>query len=171
MRMLVIEKGTTARTLRDTLLSSRLSAAQADAALEHLQATNPHVDLKALKPGTVVFVPDAPTFKQSASDPLVGDVLTDVEQLVEGALDAARARVRVATEASAIENAELGKTLRSAAFKRTVSEDAELQSAVDAANEALKQENHEMQEAEQTLADARKAALAALRTLREFLRG
>ena len=171
MRMLVIDKGTTARTLRETLLSSRLSADQANAAIEHLQATNPHVDLKALKPGTIVFVPDAPAFKRSASDSVVDTVLSDVERLVEGALDAARARARVAAEASALENAELGKTLRSAAFKRAIGQDAELQSAVDAAGEALKQENQETQEAEQTLTDASKAAIAALRSLSAVLRG
>ena len=67
MRILVIKQDTDLQALSGRLLSAKLSGDQADSALEALQHLNPHADLKKLRIGTVLLVPEAPGFKASAT--------------------------------------------------------------------------------------------------------
>jgi hypothetical protein len=169
MRILVTDRNTDARTLRDRLLSGKLSVAQADAALASLQMVNPHVDLTDLRPGTVVFVPDTPDFKQAGSDAVFGDALQEFEQMVKTALDTAASRSKAAGDLRTAEGAEVSKVLKSAALKRVLGKDAELLRAVEVAIEAVKRDKDERGLAEETLTNASQAALETLRSLRESL--
>jgi len=170
MRILVTDKKTNVAALRDQLLSSRLSAGQADAALTSLQTVNPHVDLTNLSPGTVLFVPDTPDFQETGSDSVSGDAFADFEHLVKTSLDAAVSRGKAASEVRAAESADVTRTFKSAAFKRVLAKDTELQTAVEAANAALKSEKEERDQAEATVAAASKGAIAALHALSQNLR-
>lgn len=170
MRILVTDKKTSVAGLRDQLLSTRLSAGQADAAFTSLQKVNPHVDLTNLAPGTVLFVPDTPDFQEAGSDAVSGDVVADFEHLVKTALDAAVSRGKAAGDARAAESADVTRTFKSAAFKRVLASNTELQSDVEAANAALKSEKEAREAAEATVAAASKGALAALRALSQNLR-
>ena len=165
MRTLVIKEETTADALSARVLSARLSAAQSEAALQQLQEFNPHVDLAALRAGTVLLIPDAPGFKVSTSEGVFDSVLEDFERMLKGGLDAAAARSKAATEARLAESAEVAKTLKSAPFKRLTEQDPELLREAELANAAIKKEKQEADEALQALANTTKDALAALRSM------
>jgi hypothetical protein len=170
VRVLVTDKKTNISTLRDQVLSQRLNPGQAEAAMVSLQTLNPHVDLANVAPGTVLFVPDTPDFQPTGSDSVFDDVLQDFERLVKSSLDAATSRAKAASESTAADSAEVAKTFKSAAFKRVLAQDAELQSAVDDANAALKDEKQARDQAAATLAEATKGAVAALHDLSGNLR-
>jgi hypothetical protein len=169
MRILVTDQKTDARSLRDRLLSQKLSAGQVDAAIASLQMVNPHLDLTNVRPGTVVFVPDTRDFQPTGSDAVLGDALDGFEQLVKTALDDAVSRSKAASESRAAEIAEVGKVIKSAAFKRLLDKDTELQRSVEIATEAVRTERDERAQAEQALTAASQAALESLRALRGSL--
>jgi hypothetical protein len=170
MRILVTDKSTTVSALRDQVLNKKLDTGQADSAMATLQKLNPHVDLAKLTPGTVLFVPDAPDFQPTATASTFDDVLQDFQRLVKSALDTANARAKAADDAVSDETADVTRTFKSAAFKRVLAQDADLQNAVDDANAALKSEKQERDQAQATLANASKGAIAALRDLTQTLR-
>lgn len=170
MRILVTDKKTTVGTLKDQLVSTKLNAVQAEAALTSLQTLNPHVDFTKLAPGTVLFVPDTPDFEETGSDPVSGDVFADFEHLVKTALDAALSRGKAASDARAAESAEVTRTFKTAAFKRILATDADLQTAVEAANAAMKSEKEDRDQADATVAAASKGAIAAVHALSQTLR-
>ncbi len=169
MRMLVIKQDTDVAALSGRLLSARLNADQADAALASLQTLNPHVDLKNLRSGTVLVVPDAPSFKVSATDSFLGEVLDPLERVMKSALDDAAVKLKAGHDTRSAERAEVAKALRTTAFKRVVETDPELKQQVASAGEALKKEQAEAEQAEQAVAAAGKAALAALAALGKLL--
>ena len=88
MRMIVIKQETDLQGLSARLLSGRLASGKAHSALESLQALNPHVDLKKVAAGTVLLVPDSPSFKASASDSVPGNALSDFQELAQTGLEA-----------------------------------------------------------------------------------
>src|SRR5580765_853083 len=90
-RLVVIKQETDIKTLSSTLLSARASDAQAATATDALKTLNPHLaDVKSIKPGTVVLVPDSPALKDSASAPVAEGPLDDFSKLMKtGISDAA----------------------------------------------------------------------------------
>src|ERR1700757_3379462 len=72
--------------LLDHMLKARLCSGQIAIAVEALQTLNPGVNLEQLTPGTVLFVPDEPSFKVSVSDSVASKPFDDLQQLVRQAL-------------------------------------------------------------------------------------
>src|SRR5687767_876938 len=113
MRTLVVKKTSDLQALSSELLASGLAAAKSRAAIESLQALNPHVDLNKLAPGAVLLVPDAPGFKRSASKSVGGETLDDFEKIVKSALDASAVRLKQGQTRRDAERAELVAALKS----------------------------------------------------------
>jgi len=169
MRVITIEEKADSKSLSARLLKANLSTIQSEKALAALQALNPHVDITKVPAGTVLLVPDLPSFKVSASDSVLGDALGEFQQIVRTALEQAAANLKASTAARAAERADVAAVLESAALKRVIKSDSELKQQVADASKALKEEEQAGQ-AEETLARASKAALAKIAELRKHLR-
>jgi hypothetical protein len=169
MRMFKVTEDSRFTDLSRELLRARLSAGQVDRARESLQALNPHVDLKKVRAGDVLLVPEAPHFKTSATEPVHGQALEQFEELVRTGLADASERLRAGNEARAAERAEVASTLKSAVVKRAVGDDRELSEQLVQVMKELKEQDREDGERRGTVNDVGKAALAALATLGKLL--
>jgi hypothetical protein len=161
VRIFIVKKDTDLQSLSTTLLDARFRSTQADAAIEQLRALNPHADLESLKSGTVLLVPDSPGFKLSATALPEATPLDDFRTLVTRGLRDAASRMSRANAARADERAEVADVLKSAVFKRIVGNDKDLAQQADDARKALASEESDDKQAEETLAVASRAALAA----------
>jgi hypothetical protein len=169
MRMLVIKQDADLESLSSHLLSVRLGSSQAKSALESLRALNPHADFTKLSAGTVLLVPDEPTFKASASDSVPGKALADFEQLVHDGLNSATERLKAGKAARAAERADVTAVFKTAAVKRLLESDAELKQQVADATKGFKEDQQAAEQAEHALTVASKAASAALAAVRKVL--
>lgn len=165
MRMLVIKDDQTADALSARLLSANLSAAQAEAALESLQALNPHADFQHLDAGTVLFVPDAPAFNAGESEAIVDDAIQVLERIAKSGLDAALTRSKQAAAERVAAGADIAKTLKSAAFKRIVETDPDLGREVESATAAIKAQKDAAELNDTLVAKAIGAAMDSLRAM------
>ena len=169
MRILVIKQDTDLPALSGRLLSARLSGEQADSTLKALQDLNPHADLKKLRAGTVLLVPEAPGFKVSASDAVGDETFAGFQRLVKAALSGAAENLKAGDAERSGERDEFAAVIKRAAVKRIIDSDAELKQQVADAAKAHKEEEQQAEQAEQTLATASDAALAKLTELGKLL--
>lgn len=169
-RLVVIKQETDIKTLSGTLLAARTSDAQAATATDALKTLNPHLaDVKSIKPGTVVLVPDSPHFKASASTPAAADTLDDFGKLMKSGITSAGDRMRAANATRAEERAEVTNILKTAAFKKTVESDPALKQQLgDAAKEA-KAEQQEAAQAEKAVEAMLKGVSTELAALSKLL--
>src|SRR5262249_22363349 len=168
MRVVKIEEKADSESLSALLLKANLSTIQSEKALAALQALNPHVDLTKVPAGTVLLVPDMPSFKVSVSDPVLGNALGEFEQVVRTALEQTAANLKASTAARAAERADIVAVLKGAPLRRIIESDSALKQQVRNATKAL-QEEQQADQAEETLARASKAALAKIAQLRKRL--
>src|SRR6188472_2800717 len=100
--------------LRSRLFTGRVSNAKLQEVSEAIAAANPNVDLKALKPGTVLTVPDSPHLSVSG-DISLDDSTKELIDAVAGAgtdaLDDLVATARSAERDAAAERKQLTATL------------------------------------------------------------
>src|SRR5262249_12488449 len=162
MRSITIKEATDSKALHALLLKANLSAPQTEKAIASLKALNPQVDLDKVKPGTVLLLPDMPSFKVSASTSVLGDALGEFQQVVKAALEATRASLHANTAARAAERADIMEVLDGAPLKTAVGKDAALKKQLGQAQEALKQEEKDAGKAEEILGNITKVALAKL---------
>jgi hypothetical protein len=166
MRVVKIEEKADPKSLSALLLKANLSTIQSEKALAALQALNPHVDITKVPAGTVLLVPDMPSFKVSASDPVLGSALGEFQQVVRTALEQTAANLKAGTAARAAERADIMAVLKGAPLKRIIESDSVLKQQVADATKALQAEE-QADQAEETLARASKAALAKIAELRK----
>jgi hypothetical protein len=169
MRMLVIKQNTDAHSLNDQLLKAKLSGVQSEVAMARLQALNPHADLTKLRTGTVLLVPDAPSFKTTASDAVHDDAFEDFQKLVKDNLARAVNSLRAGNRERTTERADISAAFKTTAVTRAAANDPELKKQIVDAAEALKQDQQEDKDAEQALVSAGKAALTKLAELGKLL--
>jgi hypothetical protein len=165
MRMLTIKHDTDLQGLSSLLLDARLGGGRSDAALNALQAANPHADLKNLRAGTVLFVPEQPGLKASATDSVAGGAFADFQQMVRTALGQAAENLKTANASRADELAAITAATKSATVRRLIESDRDLAKQVADEIKALEQDQEQAKQAEQTLAQAGRAALATLAEL------
>jgi hypothetical protein len=172
LRTLTIDKSKNIKKLEDVkglLLKANLSSGQAASATEALLALNRGVNFDKLTAGTVVFVPDLPGLKVSASEPVSGTSLDDLLQLVRQALDAAAKDIKAGNAARAAESADVTATMKIDAVARILASDAELKQLAADASKAFTEEQQQAEQTEQALAAASKAALARLTEVKKLL--
>lgn len=164
-RTVIIKTDTTLRALGPTLLDARFRGEQVDAALERLKALNPHADPERIPAGTILFVPDSPAFKASASMSPQAAPIEDFRVMLTSALSDAATRLKNASATRAAERADLSTVVKGAAFKRAAGDDRDVLQQVSDAQKAMATEEAEDKQAEESLAAISKAALAALAQL------
>ncbi len=169
VRTIVIKKNTDIQALRGQLLDARFTGAQGDAAVDQLKALNPHVDLDKVDADTVLFVPDAPAFKASATTSTPAGPLDDFRTFVADALSAATQRQKAARAVRVSDRASLAGILKGDAVKRTADADPAIASRIEAARKSLADDEKDDKQAEETLASIGKAALAALADVKKLL--
>jgi hypothetical protein len=169
MRMLTIRNDTDLQELSSLLLDARLSRARSDAALDALQAVNPHADLKKLRAGTVLFVPETSGFKASASVSVQGNALGDFQQMVRNVLGQAAEKLKAGNATRAGERDAVAAVIGTAAVKRILDSDAELMKQVTEETKASEEDQKQADQAEQALAAASRAVLAKLTELSKLL--
>lgn len=167
MRSITIKEATDSKALHALLLKANLSAQQTEKAIASLKALNPQVDLDKVKAGTVLLVPDMPSFKVSASTSVLGDALGEFQQVVRAALTSTAANLRTSTAARAAERADIMAALNGAPLKGVTDKDPALKQQVGKARDALKQEEKESAGAEDVLTNMTKAALGKIADLRK----
>jgi hypothetical protein len=173
LRTLTIDKSKNIKKLEDVkrlLLKANLSSVQAASAIEALLALNRGVNFDKLTADTVVvFVPDLPSLKVSASESVSGTSLDDLQQLVRQALDTAAKDIKAGNAARAAESADVTATMKIDAVARILAGDAELKQLAADASKAFTEDQQQAEQAEQALAAASKAALARLTDMKKLL--
>lgn len=158
MRKFVIKQATNLKALSAQLLGAKPAAGQAALALEALAALNA-VDLeKKLSAGTVLLVPDAPSFNTSASESVAGDALDDFRQLIRSGLDAAATKLKEGNEARTAERAAVAAVLKTSVVKRIVETDTRLKQQIESVTKALEDDRQQAKEAERAVEAATKGA-------------
>jgi hypothetical protein len=165
MRTIVIDEDTNLEGLRARLLGERPFAGTA---LERLKSLNPHVNFKKIPAGTVLLVPELPGLRKGETTSVTGDFDTLREDLL-GALDASRARVRSGFEALQAQEKEVGTAVRSAAFRRALELDPELQGQAEAGMQAFKQDRETAKTTAEELKALRQEAMTELTALGKLL--
>ena len=132
-------------------LGSGVSQEQAAQRIEQIQRLNPHLDVKNIKRGTVVLVPDAPGERDAESRSVQGDAFADLRTQVNAALEASRARVRRGYGALNDSAKEVTTVLKSAAVKRALEAQPDLKEQAEAATRVFKQDATDARAAEETL--------------------
>jgi hypothetical protein len=165
MRMLTIRHDTDLQGLGTLLLDARVSSARSDTALDALQAANPHADLKNLKAGTVLFVPEEPGLKASASNSVAGGAFADFQQMAGTALGQAAENMKTANATRTDDLTAVTAATKSTAVRRLIDSDRDLAKQLADGTKALEQDQEQAKQAEQTLAQASRAALAVLADL------
>jgi hypothetical protein len=169
MRMLVIKQNTDAQALSDQLFKAKLSGAQSETALANLAALNRHVDFTKLSTGTVILVPDAPSFKSTATEAVHDNAFEDFQKLVKDSLSQATSSLKAGNRARAAERADVSAAFKTPAVMQAIANDPELKNQIEGATDALKQHQQQDKDAEQALASAGKAALTTLAELGKLL--
>jgi hypothetical protein len=140
MRVFVVKSETNADDVRRRLLKPGVSAARAKTLEDSVRAANPHVDLDALRPGTVLIVPDHPDLApdDSGSTALGGAGLS-VDQLT-AALPRVAAVVERGAEAARQRGEDLRKALDAREVRRATETDERLRAEVDRLAEVVADE-------------------------------
>ena len=147
MRVVVVTEATDLQALRKMLFTSAQPAAATAAALQRVQALNPHADLQHVGAGTVLLLPDLPSVNPTHSRSIGGDPFAGVAAAATNGLKAAAQRVREGMAAIAADRSAVAGVLRTAAVKRIVGSDAELAKQLDTATARFAAEQKQAQEA------------------------
>lgn len=138
-------------------------------ALEQLKNLNPHVDFKKIEPGTVLLIPDALGFHDAESFSVTGHAFDALREQMLASVDAAASRLRGGYEALLTEQKEVAVVLKSAAVKRAIKADPDLEPQIEAATQVFKQDQQQARDAEKTMQTLQEQAAAELASLTQLL--
>jgi hypothetical protein len=175
MAVIVVGTEKNFAALRPRLFSGKVSTAAVKETTEALAAANPHVDLEALQPGTILTVPDLPhvSVKGDVSDVSLDD---STKQLLEGlanagasALEGLIATARKTESAAAAERKQLGATLSSKELDAAARKDKTLAPELKAAQDAVDLDEKQAKERADALDAARADWNKELKALKGLL--
>ncbi len=169
MRTILIKQNTDLKALSGMLIQQNAAAGQAQTALQALQALNPHVDINAIRPGTVLLVPDGPSINTAGTEPVAGNSADDLQQVIHTSLTAAAERLRAGNAAAAADRSAIATVLKAAPFKRIVDSDATLKQQVADATKTFKDDQKQDDADEKAVTEAIKTALSSFADLRKLL--
>ena len=169
MRTFVVKKHSDLQSLGNELLVSGLAASRSRSVLESLRSLNPHLDLESLAPGAVLLVPDAASFRPSASKSVESEKLEALQALVRQGFDAAGVKLKGGGEKRATERKEVSAVLNTARIRRATEADPQVKKQIAAAAIAAKKEEQDDAQAQKTLDAAAKAIQAELAALSKLL--
>ena len=166
MRFFVIKQASDLEALRSKLFKRGAN----EATVARIQAMNPHADLKRLKPGNVLLLPDLPDLDDKASESVAGDAFQSLVDEIERGLSAASKRVREATAKLDAEHDAVSAAIKTAAVKRAVAADPALKDQLSAANAEFNEDKKRAQRSEAELGELKKLAGEELSALSRLLR-
>ena len=169
LRVLMVKEETDVKSLSKTVLTTKLSAAQSEVAIASLAAANPHVDFEKVPAGTVLIIPDAPSFKANVGDPVHDDSFAAFEKIVKSGQTSIGDLLETAAAARREERANVTAAFKLAAVQRLAKADPALKEQMDAANAAMKASQEEDAETAKTFAAVQDGITDALETLRKVL--
>jgi hypothetical protein len=173
MSLIVVGAEKNFAALRPRLFSGSVSSKAAGQVSAAIQAANPHADLKALAPGTVLMIPDdvphvavhggisIDDISKKTVTSVVADGQETITQLTADALAAAKA--------AATERRALAKSLGSAELRAAASRDKAAAAGIQAAQDALAAADDAAKARSDALARARSEWSAELAALQETL--
>jgi len=129
--------------LRSRIVSGRVSTAAAKEISEAIAAENPHANLDALEPGTILTVPDLPHVKVSGDislDDTSKQVLAGIAQAGVDALEDIVAAARAAEKDAASERRQLTAALGAKELADAAKRDKDLDAQVKAVRKAVSDE-------------------------------
>lgn len=161
--------------LRSRLFTRSVSSKTAGEVSAAIQAANPHADLKALEPGTVLFVPDDLTHVSIESDVSLGEGATSGADELLGAAEAATAElveaVKSRVRAAAAARKQLTATLSGDEVAAAAKRDKAIGASLDAAQQALAAADAADKESVVAVAQAQSAWAAELEALKAAFPG
>ena len=169
MRTIVIKQNTDLRALSTMLMQPSAAGPQAELALNQVQALNPHVDIKALRPGAVLLIPDLPTINPAGTQPVASAAVEDLRQIIHDSLEGALERFKAGNAAAAADRTAIANVIKVAAFRRLTDSDPGLKQQVADATQTFKDEQKQDDADEKAVTDAVKAAERKLDELLKFL--
>ena len=166
-RTFVISKSTTLKALT-AQLSTDAAAGDDDASavnLASLQRLNPHIsDLARIPAGTVVLVPDTPNVRAATSS-VGGQGFKEFAEQARQAGASTTQRVSASYGALVEQQKEVATALKSAAIKKQVDADADLQKLVADSDAVFKADQQNAKTAQQTLETMQKGVADELAVL------
>jgi hypothetical protein len=153
------------QALQEALLDARFSGAQAEAAMLKLKALNPQLDMKKLKIGTVIMIPDEPTFKSTAKERGGIVPVGDFFAMARSGLAEAQRDTKRALAARTEERKSLAAIFRSAPFKHLLETSDILGERAGTAMKLMSQEEAQDKTDEKSLASLTKSANVELEQL------
>lgn len=168
MRIFVIHKDSDARAL---LKAAGGEGAEGGASLARLQRLNPHLDLRALAPGSVVLLPPEAAAPSRHADvqPLGGGALAELQALADAAVAASAERGQQAQARAKADEQALGAALRGKQAREALERDPELAAQAAAAQKAAKDAQKTTAARAKQLETLTKAAQAELLALAKRL--
>jgi len=136
MRVIVIKESTDLQSLGTRLVGKKTGGT---AALEQVQALNPHVDFTKIAAGTVLLLPDSPELKTDADKDTrspAGDAFDGFAKDADAGVKLAAQRLRVAADALNADRAGISAAVKTAAVKRLIEADPLLKKQLDDAGTA-----------------------------------
>ena len=166
-RTFVISKTTTLKALT-AQLSTDAAAGDNDAPAvtqATLQRLNPHIsDLARIPAGTVVFVPDTPNVRAATSS-VGGQGFQEFAEQARQASASTTQRVSASYSALAEQQKEVATALKSAAVRKQVEADADLQKLVADSDAVFKADQQNAKATQQTLESIQKGVADELAVL------
>ena len=159
--------------LRPRLFSGKVSNQAVREVTDAVAAANPHADLKALEPGTVLTIPDHPRVSTrgdlSLDDVTMKQVFEGLSNAGAGALEQLAAAARQTESAAAAERKRLARALEAKELDAAGRKDRALAAELKAAAEGIAGEEAAAKERAAALDEARAAWNAELKTLKSML--
>jgi hypothetical protein len=158
--------------LRSRLFSGRVSGAKLQQVTEAVAEANPHVDLKALKPGTVLTIPDSPHLSVRGDislDDSTKELIDAVAGAGSDALDDLVATARAADRNAAAERKQLTATLANSQLGAAAKRDKALGDDVKAVKKAVEDDEAQSKDRTAALQEATTSWKAELESLQGLL--
>lgn len=154
MPVLIVGKEKNLAQLRSRLIEGRLSREANERLTAAIRDANPHVDLKRLKPGTVLTIPKLPEVRLRPKIDVLSDPGAPAESIVGELVAALGEMERVGAEQGKTARAQrvaLGRTLKLKALDSRAKRDKVLKQNIAAANESLSARQEAAKQAEADL--------------------
>jgi hypothetical protein len=158
--------------LRSRLFTGRVSNARLQEITEAVVEANPHVDLKALKPGTVLTIPDSPHLSVSGDislDDSTKELIDAVAQAGSGALDDLVTTAKAADREAAAERKQVIATLARPELDAVAKKDAAFAEDLKAVKKAVDDDETQAKNRTAALQEATTSWKAELESLKALL--
>ncbi|HEY7537037.1 MAG TPA: hypothetical protein VH721_03540 [Gaiellaceae bacterium] len=172
MPVIVVGSEKNFAALQPRLLAGRVSTSAAREVRAAVEAANPHADLSALEPGTILTVPDLPKVSvrsEVSLDDSSRRVIAGLAEIGGTTLDELAAATKEGERAASTERKQLAKALSAKELDVAARKDKALAAGLKAARAAVDEENAAAKERAAALEQARAEWSAELKALQKLV--